>query len=68
MKLQIYDNLIERKTYSKLKIRNINEDLISRMQSSWYMTAVCKIMTDFLITIRWTNLINSPIFEQGKRW
>ena len=41
------------KKYINIKIRNIKEDLVGRMQFSWYVTAVCEIMTDFLITIRW---------------
>ena len=35
-----------------VKIKNIKEDLLHIMQSSWYVTAVYEIMTGILITIR----------------
>ena len=31
----------------------MKEDLVRRMQSSCYVTAIYEIMTDFLITVRW---------------
>ena len=42
-----------RKKYINIKIRNIKEDLVRKMQFSLYVAAIYEIMTDFLITIRW---------------
>ena len=54
-----------RNKYINKKIRNIKEDLVRKMQFSWYVTAVCEIMTEFLIVIRWRKLFNSSIVWIG---